>query len=107
MSSIKCSHCGLVNWDAVEVCRRCAAPVAPGGEWSISTQGDLESGAPALFEVNDGLRPCPACHIAYDQSARLCPHCGHRLVESSASKGIIAIALLLFGILFAIWSLLR
>ena len=54
MTSIKCQHCGLVNWADAEVCKRCGNPPGWGAssgdraEWAYATASECQS-APSLF----------------------------------------------------------
>lgn len=51
--------------------------------------------------MTDGLRTCPACHLAVATDARFCPSCGQRL-EGERAEGQVAYTLTptrLFGVL--------
>jgi ribosomal protein L40E len=65
MSSLKCPHCGLVNFSSAEVCKRC-------GNRLSSSADILKAGARRGIT----LISCPACSAEVSNQASSCPKCG-------------------------------
>jgi Double zinc ribbon len=78
MSSVKCPHCGLVNFAGGQVCKRC------GNALSVSA-GVAQAGARKPIT----LIPCPACSTEVSSRAPACPKCGQpiKVVAPRTFKG--------------------